>query len=78
MKYMNKELSDYSDEELLGHEQMLDSMLVNYNKKLADARSEKKFKGQPPPRINPTFSELHAEIKTEILKRKGRLNVNPS
>jgi hypothetical protein len=69
MIYKDKEVQDFTDDELKETDFFLTAMYNNYNIAQTDPRYIKKFQNQPVPTINPVFIQLKQAIEDEIAKR---------
>ena len=70
---MGTNIDALTDEQLASADRTIDDMLSNYVAKLASPKAAKnKSLASNPPRMNPIFGELQAEIKTEVLKRNSK------
>lgn len=68
MKYLNKEISSLSNEDLTKAKATLDNMLQNVKEVQATEKFKKKFQNTIPA-INPNFLQIRTEIENEISKR---------
>lgn len=74
MKFMNKEISDMTNDELwkasLSLQQMIDD---NYTRREA-SRNKKRFKNLEIPPIGSKFLELKQSLDNELISRNGNSN----
>ena len=70
MKFFNKKLVDMSDNELKHAHSSLKTMEEDLIKKRQNPKFIKKFQNRPPPTINPAFTEMQNNLKSEMKKRK--------
>jgi len=68
-QYNGRDIKELSYKELVDASFALETMLSKALERRNHPKYRGKFKNQPPPEINPAFSELRNQIKAEIDKR---------
>lgn len=69
MKYTNKELSDYTDAELLAISSRILDMETADTIKRNTPEFKKRWGNRPAPEANPAFIELKTALSTELATR---------
>ena len=70
VKWIEKDIVDLSNEELIDAYSKLLTMLQNYENAKLDPRFTKKFQNQVLPIPNPIFTELRDAVAYELNKRE--------
>lgn len=76
MKYMNKEISEMTDAELLQTSSALLAMETERNKATSDLRFTSRFPDGALPPVNPLFQQLKDEVEKYINQRQLKANTN--
>jgi len=73
MLYYSKDYKTMTESELISASFAIETILQKALTQRDNPKYRAKFKNQPPPSINPAFSELRDNIAAEIVKRQSVL-----